>query len=75
MLHSGSRNIGKEIAERHINTAKGMEHNLGLPDRDLAVFLDGTPEMAAYLRDLALGAGVRDAQPRGDDGDPAARRQ
>ncbi|HNV40233.1 MAG TPA: RtcB family protein [Ornithinibacter sp.] len=52
MLHSGSRNIGKEIAERHINTAKGMEHNLGLPDRDLAVFLDGTPEMAAYLRDL-----------------------
>lgn len=52
MLHSGSRNIGKEIAERHINTAKGLEHNVGLPDRDLAVFLAGTPEMDAYLRDL-----------------------
>src|SRR5690348_4909875 len=52
MLHSGSRNIGKEIAERHISEAKGLEHNLDLPDRDLAVFLAGTPEMDAYLRDL-----------------------
>jgi tRNA-splicing ligase RtcB len=52
MLHSGSRNIGKEIAERHIGEAKGLEHNLGLPDRDLAVFLAGTPQMDAYLRDL-----------------------
>jgi tRNA-splicing ligase RtcB len=52
MLHSGSRNIGKEIAERHIYAAKGLEHNLGLPDRDLAVFLAGTPQMDAYLRDL-----------------------
>ncbi len=52
MLHSGSRNIGKEIAERHIAGAKGLEHNLGLPDRDLAVFLAGTREMDAYLRDL-----------------------
>lgn len=52
MLHSGSRNIGKEIAERHIGGAKALEHNLGLPDRDLAVFIAGTPEMDAYLRDL-----------------------
>nr|WP_306439308.1 RtcB family protein [Nocardioides antri] len=52
MLHSGSRNIGKEIAERHINGAKRLEHNLGLPDRDLAVFLAGSKEMDAYLRDL-----------------------
>lgn len=52
MLHSGSRNIGKEIAERHIHAAKGLDHNLDLPDRDLAVFLAGTAEMAAYLRDL-----------------------
>lgn len=52
MLHSGSRNIGKELAERHINAAKGLEHNLDLPDRDLAVFLAGTPQMDAYLRDL-----------------------
>ncbi|MEH3033082.1 MAG: RtcB family protein [Aeromicrobium erythreum] len=52
MLHSGSRNIGKELAERHIAAAKGLDHNLDLPDRDLAVFLAGTPEMDAYLRDL-----------------------
>jgi len=52
MLHSGSRNIGKELAEIHIATAKALGHNEGLVDRDLAYFLAGTPEMAAYRRDL-----------------------
>ncbi|WFE56027.1 RtcB family protein [Micromonospora sp. WMMD712] len=52
MLHSGSRNIGKELAERHMAVARRLPHNAGLPDRDLAVFLAGTPEMAAYRRDL-----------------------
>lgn len=51
-LHSGSRNIGKELAERHVTIAKGLDHNQGLVDRDLAVFLTGTPEMDAYLNDL-----------------------
>lgn len=51
-LHSGSRNIGKELAERHMATAKTLEHNLGLRDRNLAVFLAGTEEMEAYLHDL-----------------------
>ena len=52
MLHSGSRNIGKTLAEIHIGRAGKLAHNAGLPDRDLAVFLAGTPEMAAYRRDL-----------------------
>jgi tRNA-splicing ligase RtcB len=52
MLHSGSRNIGKSIAEAHIKLAKVLEHNSHLPDKDLAVFLNGTPEMVAYRRDL-----------------------
>ncbi|MEH0937963.1 RtcB family protein [Micromonospora psammae] len=52
MLHSGSRNIGKELAERHIGVARRLPHNADLPDRDLAVFLAGTPEMDAYRRDL-----------------------
>jgi tRNA-splicing ligase RtcB len=52
MLHSGSRNIGKELAERHIEVAQRQPHNVDLPDRDLAVFLVGTPEMEAYRRDL-----------------------
>ncbi len=52
MLHSGSRNIGKELAEIHIWRAKQLEHNASLPDKDLAVFLAGTPEMAKYRSDL-----------------------
>ncbi|MEU9602868.1 RtcB family protein [Streptomyces sp. NPDC017979] len=52
MLHSGSRNIGKELADHHIGAAQQLAHNQGLVDRDLAVFLAGTPEMAAYRNDL-----------------------
>ncbi len=52
MLHSGSRNIGKELAEIHMTKARKLSHNRELPDRDLAVFLSGTPEMEAYRRDL-----------------------
>lgn len=52
VLHSGSRNIGKELAEIHIKRARDLAHNQTLPDRDLAVFLAGTSEMAAYRRDL-----------------------
>jgi len=52
MLHSGSRNIGKTLAEIHIGRAKKLAHNAKLPDRDLAVFLAGTPEMDEYRRDL-----------------------
>jgi len=52
MLHSGSRNIAKTLADIHIGRAKKLRHNHDLPDRDLAVFLAGTPEMADYRRDL-----------------------
>jgi tRNA-splicing ligase RtcB len=52
MLHSGSRNIGKSLAEVHIGIAQRLSHNEGLPDPDLAVFLAGTPEMTNYRRDL-----------------------
>lgn len=52
MLHSGSRNIGKELAEIHISIAKNLSHNEALPDKDLAVFLANTKEMAAYCHDL-----------------------
>jgi tRNA-splicing ligase RtcB (3'-phosphate/5'-hydroxy nucleic acid ligase) len=52
MLHSGSRNVGKELAEYHIGVARKLEHNQGLVDRDLAVFLEQTPQMAAYRADL-----------------------
>ncbi|WP_370416770.1 RtcB family protein [Streptomyces fradiae] len=52
MLHSGSRNIGKELAEYHIGVAQKLPHNQGLVDRDLAVFVSDTPQMAAYRNDL-----------------------
>jgi tRNA-splicing ligase RtcB len=54
MLHSGSRNIGKSLAERHIGSAKGLMKKMfiDLPDPDLAYFASGTPEYDAYLRDL-----------------------
>lgn len=51
-LHSGSRNIGKSLAERHIDIARGLSHNQDLVDRDLAVFLAGSPEMVSYRHDL-----------------------
>jgi tRNA-splicing ligase RtcB len=52
MLHSGSRNIGKELAEFHMEKARALFHNQALPDRDLAVFLADTPPFEAYRRDL-----------------------
>jgi tRNA-splicing ligase RtcB len=52
VLHSGSRNAGKEIAEHHIKIAKKLSHNHELPDPDLAVFLSDSQEMHDYRNDL-----------------------
>jgi tRNA-splicing ligase RtcB (3'-phosphate/5'-hydroxy nucleic acid ligase) len=52
MLHSGSRHIGKALADHHIERAQHLNHNQALVDRDLAVFLAGTPQFAAYRHDL-----------------------
>jgi tRNA-splicing ligase RtcB len=52
MLHSGSRGIGNKLAEFHIHRARTLAHNHALPDKDLAVFLAGTPQMEEYRRDL-----------------------
>jgi tRNA-splicing ligase RtcB len=54
LLHSGSRNVGKTVAERHINKAKGLLKTMSthITDPDLAWFNEKTPEFDAYLRDL-----------------------
>ena len=52
MLHSGSRNIGNEVATRHIATAKGLHDLNTLPDPALAYFVQGTEEFRAYWHDL-----------------------
>jgi len=52
MLHSGSRNIGNEVASRHIETAKSLHKLSELPDPNLAYFIQGTEEFRNYWRDL-----------------------
>jgi tRNA-splicing ligase RtcB (3'-phosphate/5'-hydroxy nucleic acid ligase) len=54
MLHSGSRNIGNMLAQNHIKTACELARlaNIQLPDPDLAYFVAGTSDFAAYWRDL-----------------------
>lgn len=54
MLHSGSRHIGNMLAQQHIDTGKNLLKLSGthLPDPDLAYFVAGTPEFAAYWHDL-----------------------
>jgi tRNA-splicing ligase RtcB len=54
MLHSGSRNIGNNLAQCHINTAKELAKMADnkLPDPDLAYFIAETPEFQAYWHDL-----------------------
>jgi tRNA-splicing ligase RtcB (3'-phosphate/5'-hydroxy nucleic acid ligase) len=54
MLHSGSRHIGNQLAQCHIDTGKELAKlaDLKLPDLDLAYFVKGTAEFAAYWQDL-----------------------
>jgi tRNA-splicing ligase RtcB len=54
MLHSGSRHIGNKLAESHIRTGKELAKlgEIKLNDPDLAYFVLGTSEFAAYWRDL-----------------------
>jgi tRNA-splicing ligase RtcB len=66
MLHSGSRNIGKELAEIHIGKARELAHNQELPDRDLAVFLAGTRRDEGVPQRPVVGAALRLPQPQGD---------
>jgi len=58
VLHSGSRNIGKVLAEQHIENAKGLMKKYFIDkimpdmDPDLAYLVQGTPEFKAYVDDL-----------------------
>ncbi len=54
MLHSGSRNIGKCVAEIHINKARDLMKKMliELHDPDLAYFTEQTLEYKEYLYDL-----------------------
>jgi tRNA-splicing ligase RtcB len=54
VLHSGSRGIGKQLAEGHIAKARRLAKHLELrlEDPDLAYFVDGTAEFASYIADM-----------------------
>lgn len=54
VLHSGSRGIGKELAEQHIEGAKGLmsQYFISLEDPDLAYLVEGTSEFDAYIADM-----------------------
>ena len=54
VLHSGSRGIGNQLAQMHIETAKGImeQYFIDLPDPNLAYLAEGTPEFKAYWSDL-----------------------
>jgi tRNA-splicing ligase RtcB len=54
MLHSGSRNLGKTLAEKLIQKAKKIadQMSIHLADRDLAWLKRGTREFEDYTRDL-----------------------
>jgi RNA-splicing ligase RtcB len=53
-LHSGSRGVGNQLAQRHIANAKRLRHGLdhALDDPDLAWFVQGTDEFDAYITDM-----------------------
>ncbi|MGH8884184.1 MAG: RtcB family protein [Egibacteraceae bacterium] len=63
VLHSGSRGIGNQLAQRHITSAKGLMRQLdvALEDPELAYVLAGTPEFDAYVADLRFAQGYAKA--------------
>ena len=56
MVHTGSRNLGKTIADHHHRRALAWcrESGILLPDDDLAFFPTETPEGLAYIEDMGL---------------------
>ena len=54
VLHSGSRGIGNQLANQHIEAAKGIMKKffITLEDPDLAYLAEGTPQFDAYIADM-----------------------
>jgi tRNA-splicing ligase RtcB len=54
MLHSGSRNVGNNIGQVAITTARRLAErtNVHLPDRDLAWLSEGSPEFDEYVEGI-----------------------
>jgi len=50
VMHSGSRGVGNQLADKHIRLAK--DQHQALEDPDLAYFLEGTEPFRAYVADM-----------------------
>ena len=50
VVHSGSRGVGNQLAQRHIKLAQEQEQ--ALEDPDLSYFLNGTPAFESYVSDM-----------------------
>lgn len=63
MLHSGSRHVGKTLADIHINSAKNLmkRYFIDLPDPELAYLAQNTEEFKAYINDLHWAQGYAKA--------------
>lgn len=59
VLHSGSRGIGNQLAQRHIGIAKGLmkERFISLEDPDLAYLVQGEPTFTTYIADMLWAQG------------------
>jgi len=55
MIHSGSRNLGKQVADHYYDIAKELDEDLGIaPSWKLSVLPLDTPEGQAYLREMTF---------------------
>lgn len=54
VLHSGSRGIGNQLAQKHISNAQGLmkKWHIHLEDRNLAYLVQGDPSFKAYIDDM-----------------------
>ena len=54
VLHSGSRGVGNQLANIHIDGAKALmkRYFIDLPDPDLAYLAESTTEFSNYIRDM-----------------------
>jgi tRNA-splicing ligase RtcB len=54
VLHSGSRGVGNELANIHIDGAKALmqRYFIDLPDPDLAYLVEGSTEFEQYITDM-----------------------
>ena len=67
MLHSGSRNIGKELAERHISTAKSLWRLIGTSGSRSRLLHSGHAGICGVLERPEVGANLRDEESRDHD--------